>query len=272
MSHDGHPAPEEAREAPSAASAKKKDGRPLSIWITGRPVSEAERRRGSFAHMIQHTVADAWNGPWQLVDCTREEARLPRLEEVAGVVVTGSAAHVAEQAPWMLRLQTALREATERNVPTLGICFGHQLLGLALGGHSGTNPRGREIGAVSLRLTHPDPLLGSLDELRPAGGYDVIMTHLDSVLSLPPGARVLAETDGERHAAIRFGERCWGVQFHPEMDAEIIGYYVEARRDALVSEGREPDAIVQGLRDTPHGARVLTRFAEEVCRAEAERG
>ncbi len=219
--------------------------------------------------MIRKAVGEAWTGPWQLVDCTSDgpegSSPLPRPSEVAGIIVTGSAAHVAEQAPWMRRVQAGLREAALENVPTLGICFGHQLLGLALGGHSGANPRGREIGTVEMRLTAPDPLLGS-DGLDGAAGYDVIMTHLDSVLSLPPGARPLAETEGERYAAIRFGECCWGVQFHPEMDAEIIGYYVAARRETLVAEGRDPDAIVRRLRDTSNGARVLERFAGEVQR------
>jgi GMP synthase (glutamine-hydrolysing) len=223
--------------------------------------------------MIQKAVGPAWDGPWQLVDCTSEGSEsgsLPQPSEVAGIIVTGSAAHVAEQAPWMLRVQAGLRQAVTENVPTLGICFGHQLLGLALGGHSGTNPRGREIGTVELRLTAPDPLLG--DGHDEATGYDVIMTHLDSVLSLPPGARALAETEGERYAAIRFGECCWGVQFHPEMDAEIIGYYVAARREALVREGRDPDAIVRRLRDSANGARVLERFAGEVSRLGGARG
>ncbi len=246
------------------------ENKPLSIWVTGRPVPEAERRRGTFADMIRKAVGAAWNGPWQLVDCTSDGPEggspLPRPSEVAGIIVTGSAAHVAEQAPWMLRVQAGLREAVAENVPTLGICFGHQLLGLALGGHSGTNPRGREIGTVEMRLTAPDPLLASDGALDGATGYDVIMTHLDSVLSLPPGARPLAETEGERYAAIRFGEACWGVQFHPEMDAEIIGYYVAARRETLVAEGRDPDAITRRLRDTSNGARVLERFAGEVQR------
>jgi GMP synthase (glutamine-hydrolysing) len=255
----------------SPGPAEKK---PLSIWVTGRPVSEAERKRGTFADMIRQAVGEAWSGPWQLVDCMSDgpagSSPLPRPSEVSGIIVTGSASHVAERAPWMLRVQAGLREAVAENVPTLGICFGHQLLGLALGGHSGTNPRGREIGTVPMRLTASDPLLGAgeLDGI----GYDVIMTHLDSVLSLPPGARPLAETDGEPYAAIRFAESCWGVQFHPEMDAEIIGYYVEARRETLVAEGRDPEAIVRRLRDTANGARVLQRFVGEVGRLGGARG
>lgn len=241
---------------------------PLCIWVTGRPVPEAEQKRGSFAEMIQRAVGAAWQGPWSVVDCTADEpsaagAPLPRPSQVAGVIVTGSASHVAEQAPWMLRAQAGLAELVACAVPTLGICFGHQLLGIALGGRSGTNPRGREMGVVRMRLGASDPVLGDGAH---ASGYDVVMTHLDSVLELPPGAASLAETSGERHAAIRFGERAWGVQFHPEMDAEIIGCYVNARRGALAAEGRDADAILKGLRDSRESSGVLHRFVREVKR------
>jgi GMP synthase (glutamine-hydrolysing) len=216
--------------------------------------------------MIRRAVGDTWSGPWSIVDAHDGEARLPSPAEVSGVIVTGSASHVAEQAPWMVRVQAGLAELVRRGVPTLGICFGHQLLGIALGGHSGRNPRGREMGSARMRVSLQDPVLGSA----PHRGYDVIMTHLDSVLALPPGAVSLSETAGERHAAIRFGERAWGVQFHPEMDAEIIGYYVEARRAQLSAEGRDADAILRNLRHGPESAGVLHRFADVVTRYAAE--
>jgi GMP synthase (glutamine-hydrolysing) len=157
----------------------------------------------------------------------------------------------------MRRTQTALRHLAAHDVPVLGICFGHQLLAVALGGRSGPNPCGREIGTVGFALESRDDVL-----FRGAPpSFPVSMTHLDTVLELPPGAAALGSTDLDRYAAIRFADRVWGVQFHPEMGADIIGAYVAARRDALRGEGLDPDALLGGGRDTPAAAALLPRFA-----------
>jgi GMP synthase (glutamine-hydrolysing) len=84
------------------------------------------------------------------------------------------------------------------------------------------------------------------------------------VLDLPPGAAVLADTDRDRCAAVRFAPRVWGVQFHPEMDADVVARYLVARADRLRAEGLDPDALLAACRDTPESAELLKRFAR-VC-------
>jgi GMP synthase (glutamine-hydrolysing) len=74
------------------------------------------------------------------------------------------------------------------------------------------------------------------------------------VIRLPPGAEPLARSDREDHHAIRFAEACYGVQFHPEMDADVMRAYVEARREILAAEGFAVDEMVSGI-DEAHAAR-----------------
>lgn len=68
------------------------------------------------------------------VDATAGE--LPQLDAVDGVVLTGSTAGVyeREERPWIEQVEAFLRKLVERSVPTLGICFGHQVANAALGG------------------------------------------------------------------------------------------------------------------------------------------
>lgn len=243
----------------STPETTRRPERPLAIWVTGEPVAAARERRGSFADLIRETVGDAWPGAWTEVDCVGAAEGLSEPDEVAGVIVTGSAARVADQEPWMVRVQEQLRLLVSREVPVFGICFGHQLLGMALGGRSGPNPRGREIGTVEFRCEGGDPLFGEGPRRFP-----VSVTHLDSVLVLPPGSVALGSTELERYAAVRFGPRAWGVQFHPELDDEIIRDYVTSRRETLRDEGFDPDALRAALRPTPESAELLRRFARSV--------
>src|SRR5690606_16876934 len=78
---------------------------PLPLWVTGSPVPPAERRAGSFADMIRNGVGGAWGGAWSIVDTVAESAPLPGPDAVAGVIVTGSPARIADQLPWMRRVQ-----------------------------------------------------------------------------------------------------------------------------------------------------------------------
>ncbi|HEV8551695.1 MAG TPA: glutamine amidotransferase [Polyangiaceae bacterium] len=227
--------------------------RPLGVLVTGDPVPRVEERRGPFVALIRAVLGDAWPGPVVTFDARRGE--LPEPQELGALVITGSPESVASRAPWILAAERALRGVVDAGVPTLGICFGHQLLGQALGGEVALNPRGREMGSVPLTLLESDALLGAA-----AGPYLTNMSHRDSVTRLPPGARVLARTELEPHAAVRFGERAWGVQFHPEFDGEVMRGYIEARAAALAADGIDPESLA--ALDAPEAARVVTAFAK----------
>ena len=60
---------------------------------------------------------------------------------------------VTQHLQWSERIAEWLPEAAERQIPTLGICYGHQLLAYALGGKAGNNPQGPEFGTVDVHLT-----------------------------------------------------------------------------------------------------------------------
>lgn len=232
---------------------------PLLILVTGDPVAPTQARAGGFASLVRGGLAGVWADGFAEVD-VRVEA-LPPAERFAGVIVTGSASSVTERAPWMLRIEAYLAEAVHREHAVLGICFGHQLLGQALGGLVERNPRGREMGTVRLELVAADPLLDP--EIAPALAH---ATHVDSVTELPRGAQVLARTELEPHAALRFGERAWGVQFHPEFDERVMAEYIESRAPVLVEEGRDPDQMLKAIGPARAGRAVFRRFVEHGVR------
>jgi len=78
------------------------------------------------------------------------------------------------------------------------------------------NPAGLEFGTVAITTTSEaasDPLFCHL-----VPRFSAHTCHAQTVMRLPAGAIRLASSDQDAHQAFRMGNRCWGVQFHPEFD------------------------------------------------------
>ena len=223
---------------------------------TGTTLPQVAARRGDFEDWIRSGMG-LGEDEMEVAEVQRGDS-LPEPAACPAIVVTGSAALVSQREPWSERTASWLARVVETGAPILGICYGHQLLAQALGGVVGANPRGREIGTVEVDLAEArgDRLLGDF-----AYRVRVQESHVESVLELPAGARVLGSNERDRHQAFAVGETAWGVQFHPEFDADVIRGYIDGRRDLLESEGLDPDALRTAASDAPEGRALLRRFA-----------
>ncbi len=185
---------------------------------------------------------------------------LPSLDEISSLVITGSPAYLTDLAPWNYLAADYIRTAVNVAKPLLGICYGHQLLAWTFAGEIGCHPQGRELGTVPIALSDSarrDPLFCNLPN-----AFAAHAAHQQSVLSLPAGATHLAFNDFERVQGFRLGKCAWGVQFHPEFSADICEHYVRFRWDDMVSEGLQPQRILDQVAETPQAASLLQRFQE----------
>ena len=144
----------------------------------------------------------------------------------------------------------------------LGICFGHQLLAYAMGGQVASIPDGLEFGTVAVNLTkfaQKDRLFSLLPEK-----VYFQATHTQSVVRLPPGAKLLASTSLDDNHAFVIGDCAWGIQSHPEYDVAIVKQYIEILQDHLQKNGLNADDLIKQSFDTPFGDKFLKRFVEIV--------
>jgi GMP synthase (glutamine-hydrolysing) len=167
-------------------------------------------------------------GPLRAAGVDLEERRpvhgdaLPELETVDGVVVLGGEQSVAGDANGFEAELEYMREATQREIPVLGVCLGGQLLARALGGevrHEGRSIEWRELQPTAAGAA--DPVFGAL----PA---PLAVLHFnEDVFEPPPGAVELLSRGGAGAEAFRVGPSAWGVQYHPDVDADILASWID---------------------------------------------
>jgi len=186
------------------------------------------------------------------------------LGEAAALVVLGGSMDVSDlpDYPHMESTLELIREAADRGVPALGICLGGQLAAHALGGRAYRSPNGTEYGWVRLKLTAAgrlDPVLGALGD-----GAEVYCSHHD-VFDPPPGAALLATGGDSPTHAFRLGSVV-GVQFHPEVDAELVALWHD---EASTPRPLPREVMVDAARrNAPAAQRMLEAFCELAAIAE----
>ncbi|ELZ44891.1 GMP synthase [Halorubrum californiense DSM 19288] len=144
----------------------------------------------------------------------------PSLEDVDGVVIGGSEVGVYDEPdqPWITDQKRFARRLVEEGVPTLGICFGHQILNAALGGEV------VDSGTSHLRLHDAD--LDADESLFDGVEPTVPVLHSDVVTELGDGMEIIGRADYYEYFATRHRERpVWSVQYHPEFTPRIADEY-----------------------------------------------
>ena len=183
--------------------------------------------------------------------------------EVQGVIVSGSPRDAWNADPVNARLCELILAWRDRGTPVLGVCYGHQILGRALGGRVGRHPGGVALGNTEVELTPAGrdcALFAGLPDR-----FEVLSSHADAVLQMPAGCELLARSRHTEIEAFRWNHQLFGVQFHPETDPEVLRFLWQPRRETWRARVNfDLDARLAGLRPAPAGPILLRNFVQHV--------
>jgi GMP synthase (glutamine-hydrolysing) len=190
------------------------------------------------------------------------------VDGIDGLVVMGGAmgAYDDQVAPWLPATRELIRLAAAASTPTLGICLGHQLCAVALGGEVIVNPNGRQLGLLEVGWTAEavdDELMGPL-----VGPRRAMHWNDDVVSRLPEGARQLATAITGEVQAARHAPAVWGTQWHPEVDGAMVATWADDGSLPESERQRVLDEVVASVAELDAEWQPLaTRFAELVASA-----
>ena len=153
-------------------------------------------------------------------------------------LVTGSKADSFGTDPWIQTLREYLLQRYDNGDRLLGVCFGHQLLALLLGGKTERAGQGWGLGVHRYALLEqPEWMTPDLDSL------DMLVFHQDQVTRLPENATLIASSPFCPNAVYRIGDQVLCFQAHPEFVHDYSQALLDLRRDylgeALYAQARE---------------------------------
>ena len=169
-------------------------------------------------------------------------------------MLTGSAAGVYDDLPWIAPLKDFLRGARGR-AKLVGSCFGHQIMAEAFGGSAVKSPPGWGIGLHQYEVREAAPWMADAAPIR------VPASPQDQVVEAPPGARVTITSDFTPYAGLDYGDAI-SFQCHPEFTPEFCVALLQSRRDLY---GAGTDGAVESLAAPHDSARMagwIGRFLE----------
>lgn len=214
----------------------------IAILETGVPPANLDQTYGTYAQMFEGTLARDGR-VFRVFRAMQGELPLADDPDMKGVVITGSPSGVYESDPWIQQLIYWLR-ALKRDVPAVGICFGHQIMAQAWGGHVEKSDKGWGVGLHEYRIEALDvwhKLLGRAD----AGeAIRVAVTHQDQVVVKPDNALRLAGSDFTPNGALYYTDRkALSFQCHPEFCESFASDLLISRRGVRIDAGLVDQAV-----------------------------
>ena len=173
------------------------------------------------------------------------------INDCDGWLITGSKHGAYEDHAFIPPLEHFIRDLYAKDIPMVGVCFGHQIIAQALGGKVEKFAGGWSVGRTQYDW----------------GGKEVHLNawHQDQVVALPDDAQVVASNDFCANAALVYGRKIFTTQPHPEFDNTFIKGLVEGRGKGVVPDDQLDTArgALNAPVDNGHIAKQIAQFFKQ---------
>ncbi len=201
-----------------------------SILLIDHPVGQRDDRASALLREMGYDTE--WCSPG------KGESLPPVDNGHVAVVVYGGAESVneAESKAYIREEIDWIGQWAESGRPFLGICLGAQMLARALGAPVRPHDEGlHEIGYVKIQPTQAAS--GFMDD-----AMHVYHWHNEG-FEVPASAELLASGPVFRNQAFRYGEKAYGIQFHPEVPREVMQRWMREAAHMLEEPGAHPSEV-----------------------------
>jgi GMP synthase-like glutamine amidotransferase len=217
----------------------------IGILLVGRASEDLVDKYGTYAEMLIALInTEELVFEFKTFNILDDEFPKDHLE-CDGWIVTGSPHGVYEDHSWIPTVSRLINNVYEANLPIFGVCFGHQLIAQALGGHVEKSEKGWGLGLHTYQVNNKPDYMSNLSE-----EVTLNICHQDQVLRPPQGATVYAKSEFCENAGFYIKDKVLTMQAHPEFLVDFTKALLTARRDVTIPKEFVDPALV-GLKNNP---------------------
>jgi len=217
----------------------------IGILLVGRASEDLVDEYGTYAEMLIALInTEEQVFEFKTFNILDDEFPKDHLE-CDGWIVTGSPHGVYEDHSWIPTVSQLINNVYEANLPIFGVCFGHQLIAQALGGHVEKSEKGWGLGLHTYQVNNKPEYMSNLSE-----EVTLNICHQDQVLRPPQGATVYAKSEFCENAGFYIKDKVLTMQAHPEFLVDFTKALLAARRDVTIPKEFVDPALV-GLKNNP---------------------
>lgn len=219
-----------------------KKGKKFAVLLCAEDSEYVKKKYGGYFGVFVRMLGEEGE-TWDVYKVAKNE--FPNDEEIEmydGFVITGSCSDAHSNELWICKLLILLKNLDSLNKKVLGICFGHQILGRALGGKTGRASTGWDIGLRTVNFSSASSKLFSAHKIPVT--LNIIECHQDEVLELPPKVEVIARSNKTSIEMFKYGDHMMGIQGHPEYNKDILLHLI----DRLLQKNLIGDSYANELR------------------------